>query len=134
MLSHVFTCFHLQVVTRDPCFRVLHRALQQTVRDGNRMRGKDVLQKVALLPWQSWQIAGTYDESKLLLLESVGDGLAAASFMSLIICSQRGFYWNDHSSRVDGPVDRPAQVAHISASFVAGLASACVQLPSGWER
>lgn len=39
---------------------------------------------------------GTYDESKLLLLESVGDGL----------------------------------VAHISASFVAGLASACVSTPA----
>lgn len=39
---------------------------------------------------------GTYDESKLFLLESVGDGL----------------------------------VAHISASFVAGLASACVSTPA----
>jgi len=39
---------------------------------------------------------GTYDESKLVLLESVGDGL----------------------------------VAHVSASFVAGLASACVSTPA----
>ncbi|CAK9001892.1 unnamed protein product [Durusdinium trenchii] len=39
---------------------------------------------------------GTYDESKLVFLESVGDGL----------------------------------VAHVSASFVAGLASACVSTPA----
>ena len=73
------------MVTREPRFRALDGVLaQKTVRlDGNRMEGKDVLQKLRFYLGRSWQIAGTYDESKLLLLESVGDGLAAASAVGL---------------------------------------------------
>lgn len=83
----MFTCFYLQVVTREPRFRVLDGVLaQKTVRlDGNRMEGKDVLQKLRFYLGRSWQIEGTYDESKLLLLESVGDGLAAASAVGLFL-------------------------------------------------
>lgn len=75
------------MVTREPRFRALDGVLaQKTVRlDGNRMEGKDVLQKLRFYLGRSWQIAGTYDESKLLLLESVGDGLAAASAVGLFL-------------------------------------------------